>query len=109
MKLFNFRNTPVDFNPSKCINATISAAGLTFPNGDILAPDSEGFVKLKNSATLFINTAGNIRVTPLSNSRGLINSVLFKNVQGDFHRIIKGIWITDTTVTDIVIDERKVI
>tara|TARA_R110002167_G_scaffold31983_1_gene104399 strand:- start:652 stop:981 length:330 start_codon:yes stop_codon:yes gene_type:complete len=109
MKLFNFRNTPVDFNPSKCINATISAAGLTFPNGDILAPDSEGFVRLKNSATLFINVGGDIRVTPLNNSRGSMNSVLFKNVQGDFHRIIKGIWITDTTVTDIVIDERKVI
>ena len=109
MKLFNFRNTPVDFNPSKCINATISAAGLTFPNGDILAPDVEGFVRLESSATLFINIGGDIRVTPLNNSRGIINSVLFKNVQGDFHRIIKGIWIADTTATDIVLDERETI
>lgn len=107
MKLFNFRNTPVDFNPSKCINATISAAGLTFPDGDILAPNAEGYVELEYSATIFINTGGNIRVTPLNNSGGLINSVLFKNVQGDFHRIIKGIWVNDTTVTEVVLDNRK--
>ena len=105
----NYRNTPIDFNPSRTTNATISAAGLTFPNGTVIAPDAEGCINLDYSATLFINTPGNIRVTTLNDSSGIANSTIFKGVVGDFHRIIKSIWIDDTTVTEIVIDERQYI
>lgn len=36
MKLFNFKNTSIDFNLGKCTSATISAAELTFLNRNIL-------------------------------------------------------------------------
>lgn len=73
----NYRNTPIDFNPSRTTNATISAAGLTFPNGTVIAPDAEGCINLDYSATLFINTSGNIRVTTLNDSPGIANSYNF--------------------------------
>lgn len=105
----NYRNTPIDFNPSISVNATLSVTGLTFDDGAVLAPDSNGYIKLPYSATLFINTGGDIRVTLLNNELGLVNSTLFKNVQGDFHRIIKGIWTTNSTVTELVLDKRQII
>ena len=106
MKLNNILNSEVDVQPTRAINGTISSAGITLATGQLL-PAVAGIVKLPNSATLFLNGACNIRVILLNNNLNLRDSVIFKNVQGDFHRPIKAICIPDTTITDIVIDFRE--
>jgi len=107
----NFRNTKADFQPSRSRRGIISGTTLTFDDGKVInaSTDSSGqqYFKLEHAATLFLNTPGNIRVTPLNNGNGYKNSILFQSVQGDFHRIIKYIWITDTINLDIVFDERS--
>ena len=107
----NFRNTKTDFQPSRSRRAIISGTTLTFDDGKVInaTTDTSGqtYFKLEHAATLFLNEPGNIRVTPLNNGNGYKNSILFSNVQGDFHRIIKHIWTTDTNITDIILDERS--
>ena len=79
--------------------------GIQLDSGQLL-PEVGGIVKLPNAATLWLNAGGDLRVVLLNNHLSLKGSVLYKNVQGDFHRIVKAIVATDTTVLDIVIDYR---
>lgn len=104
-----FNNTKPDLQPSRSRRCILSLDRITFDDGKEILADASGAIHLEHSATLFLNEGGDIRVTPMNSSNGLNNSVLFKNVQGDFHRIIKTIWISDTTVSDIIIDERSYI
>lgn len=83
----------VDFQPSDAYQ--ISLAEMTF--------DSKGRYKLVKPGTLFINNPGNIRVT-LSNMNDN-SSLLFKDVSGDFHRLVKFIWQSGTTADDFIIDQ----
>jgi len=104
-KIRGFSGTPVNFQPTRCEGGTISGIGLTLESGQIYPVDSTGlFIPLPYNCTMWINTGGNIRVIPASNIMHPRGSVLFKNCQGDFHRVIKGIVIADTTVTEVVLD-----
>jgi len=104
-----FNNTKPDLQPSRSRRGILSGDRITFDDGKEILADDSGAIKLEHSATLFLNHGGDIRVTPMNAGNGLSNSVLFRNVQGDFHRIIKTIWVSGTTVSDIIIDERSFI
>ena len=108
MKLESLRNNSVDFNPTLTKGGVITGGILTFNDGTSIAADGNGKIKLPFSATLFINTPGSaIRVTTLQNGNAIGDSVLFKNLLGDFHREIKFIWSTDTTDgIDLIFDVR---
>lgn len=103
LKIEGFSGTTVNFQPTRYRGGVISVGGLTFEDGEIIAP-TNGVIILPYTCTMWINTGGDIRVIPASSPPNANSSVLFKGVEGDFHRVIRGIVIADTTVTEVVLD-----
>lgn len=106
LKVLGLSGTPVNFQPIKYKAGILTpGTGVVFSDGSIIPEDPSGlYVPLPYTATLWLNEAGDIRVIPAGEKMTPRASVLFKNCQGDFHRVIKGIVYANTTITDLVID-----
>ena len=71
-------------------------------NGAVVTPSDSA--NLATPGTLFIGTGGNIKVTLVDMNDG--ESLTFKNLPNgcEFPRIVKRVWTTDTTASDIIVD-----
>ena len=71
-------------------------------NGAAVTPSDS--TNLTNPGTLFIGTGGDIKVTLIDQDDG--ESLTFKNIPNgsNFPRIVKRVWATGTTATDIIVD-----
>jgi len=72
-------------------------------NGAVVTPSNDAYI---GPGSLFVGTQGDVCVLladqPESNDPN--DGIIFKEVVGDFPRLVKKVFATNTTATDIVID-----
>lgn len=73
-------------------------------SGGAVTPSDTDY--LKQPGTLWVGTEGDINVLLIddADTDTASEGTVYKNVQGDFPRVVKKVFSTSTTATDIVLD-----